>query len=892
MKHFKIVSIALVICMLASLISCFLVSAEAGFTEVDTPDPTYASVENIARKETTVVTYGGGGSDYKGNLADGVTGPTGYDASVWYGFKNGYVQFDFGAIRSDISNVTIHTWPANKSGIKAPTKILIEASDDGENWVTAKEMTDFTDSKWASSADEVLVESITFDKQLSGRFVKVTFEGPWTFVSEVEINAYTQLDVTYLTHAYLYDTNSANIITPNMGKTLGDVADKYHEWWSLASCVWSVESGAYVVTDVSKGTGVRPDTNFRSYVIPENGFVLAAHYSGGADAKALANFIDALTVGDKVYVAGVDLANISKGDELEGAAVSTEPLAAAYTIETKQILTSVGYASGDVTIFFPFEKDGVKYNTPKTIRGILGGEAKDYNYYGLAIVGADNKITMLNNTLADGTKGDYEIPDGGFAIGVNGGSIDAYVGDKVCLFGVDRTACAGMTGSLTNAYFAIEHTHEYIPGAVPPSCLDDGYTSHICRCGDKTANTDIVPALGHRVAEGAPVHVVAPTCTSAGYSYQECAYCPAQVKVEGSDVAKLDHAITDTTMGYIIQHKCGTCDLVEYTAVNGDIADIQISHLNRYNWGTFQAMIITGDDKTVSDVIGQKPYYWIMYVVEKIDGEYVATAVYQNADEVNTTKVPAGGFLLYMFSANDAYKFGQTLLGYHFYDVEGLLEQPSISIDTNANPDQAKHIYAASPEPVLTTEDYTIHPSVNTSIITNAKTIVTDPSTAANYNPNWSGRVLLAPTETPGIYTVVETQKPNGSAPTFTETIGEGYIILLLHGESGQPDGTLRDNWLALKPGTKIVISGYNFEAGIVNDDAYATIYTDQVPVIPQPTTDPSDDSSSTPSDDSSSTPSDDQPNVPDTGDNGIVAIVILAVVALLGSAVIIKVRH
>lgn len=888
MKHFKIISLALVICMLASLISCFLVSADAGFTEVDTPDPMYASVENIARKETTVVTYGGGSSDYKGDLADGVTGPTSYDTAVWYGFKNGYVQFDFGAIRSDISNVTIHTWPANKSGIKAPTKILIEASDDGETWVTAKEMTDFTDSKWASSADEVLVESITFHKQLSGRFVKVTFEGPWTFVSEVEVNAYTALDVTYLTHAYLYDVNSANIITPNMGKTLGDVADKYHEWWSLASCVWSVEKGAYVVTDVSKGTGVRPDTNFRSYVIPENGFVLAAHYAGGTDAKALANFIDALSVGDKVYVAGVDLANISKGDELEGAAVSTEPLAAAYTVETKQILTSVGYAGGDVTIFFPFEKDGVKYNTPKTIRGILGGTAKDYNYYGIAIVDADNKITKLNNTLADGTKGDYEIPDGGFAIGVNGGSVDAYVGDKVCLFGVDRAACAGMTGNLTDAYYAIEHTHDYISGAIPPSCLDDGYTSHICRCGDKTENTDIVPALGHRVAEDAPIHVVAPTCTSAGYSYQECNYCPAQVKVEGSDVAKLEHSITDTTKGYIIEHKCGTCDLVEYTAVNGDLADVLVSHKNRYNWGTFESMIITGDGKTIKDILSRDlADKWTVYAVEKVEDEYVANNVYQSAEDLAAVTVPTGGFLLCIHSNNNASKYGTDLLGYHFYDVDGILTGENLSIPTDEHPDQVKHLYAASPEPVLNPDDYTITgAAVDTKITAGAKTVITDFSEGyiETLNLKYCGCILLAPTETAGIYTIVEAKAASVDGfKGFDSQIKEGYIAIAIHGQSGEESGTFRNKWTDLKVGTQIVVSGYNFEAELVNDDAYVTIYTDQVPVIPQPEEQPSEDPSQDPSQD---------PELPPTGDSGIVAIAILAVVALFGSAIVIKVRH
>ncbi len=323
-----------------------------------------------------------------------------------------------------------------------------------------------------------------------------------------------------------------------------------------------------------------------------------------------------------------------------------------------------------------------------------------------------------------------------------------------------------------------------------------------------------------------------------------------------------------------------------------DMLLFKVSHVNKYSYGVYESIILTGDGKTVKEQCGYALEWWNVFQIENVDGEYTVTKVYKADDgsSKGDVTIPAGGFMLCVYKDCDANKFGNDLVGYRFYDLEGILEETVMQIDTTSSP--AMNIYARAPEPVLDPDDYTIHPSVNTSITTNAKTIVTDPSTVANYNPNWSGRVLLAPTETPGIYTVVETQKPNGSAPTFTETIGEGYIILLLHGETGQPDGTIRDSWLALKPGTEIVISGYNFEAGLVNEDAYATIYTDQVPVIPQPSEEPSDEPSTDPSEDSSSTPSDDQPNVPDTGDNGIVAIVILAVVALLGSAVIIKVRH
>lgn len=656
-------------------------------------------------------------------------------------------------------------------------------------------------------------------------------------------------DGVSLTHSYTYTTDSANIITWALGKDLGEVslssaaaAAKTHAWWTLARCEWSPAENAFVVTDISVGDNSASD--FRQYEIPQFGFVLAAHHSGSGAATELTNFINTLAKGDKVYVSGVDLANVTADMALTDAKVSKTALEGAYTIDTTKLLTSVAYASGDVTIFFPYEKDGVKYNTLAKISGDLIKEEKDYNYYAFIAVDADNKITAINNTLGrpDGVKGDLEIPDGGYAIGVNGGNFSAYVGDEVCLFGVDREACTGHTGNIENAYFAIQHTHGCdVTDVVAPTCTETGYTKNTCRCGKEMPNSD-------------------PT-------------------------EKADHTMVDTTNNYIIEHKCSVCGHTEYSALYGDLADIKVSHHNNYNWGTFEAMIISGDGKTVKDGCGYELEWWIVYKVEKVEGEYVATEVY-NDDKagIGALTVPEGGFLLCIYSSNDAYKYDVDLLGYHFYDVEGIIEGGNLAIDTTKY--ATKHIYAASavaPKEPLNPDDYTVHPSVNTSITTNAKTIVTDPSTAANYNPNWSGRVLLAPTETPGIYTVVETQKPNGSAPTFTETIGEGYIILLLHGESGEPDGEMRDRWLALEPGTEIVVSGYNFEADLINEDAYATIYTDQVPVIPQPEEQPSEDPSQDPSRD---------PELPPTGDSGIVAIAILAVVALFGSAIVIKVRH
>ncbi len=129
--------------------------------------------------------------------------------------------------------------------------------------------------------------------------------------------------------------------------------------------------------------------------------------------------------------------------------------------------------------------------------------------------------------------------------------------------------------------------------------------------------------------------------------------------------------------------------------------ELLVSHHNLYNWGTFEGMVITGDGQTVADVIptyGANIKWWNMYVIENVDGEYVATEHYKNVDECHTTPVPAGGFLYYVYSDNSdwAKVDDGVLLGYTFELVDFTLEE-SFAIDTNVDPSAAKHMVATAP---------------------------------------------------------------------------------------------------------------------------------------------------------------------------------------------------
>ena len=124
---------------------------------------------------------------------------------------------------------------------------------------------------------------------------------------------------------------------------------------------------------------------------------------------------------------------------------------------------------------------------------------------------------------------------------------------------------------------------------------------------------------------------------------------------------------------------------------------ILVSHVNLYNWGTFESMIISGDDKTVVDVINQKPQYWIVYTVENVDGKYIATNYLKNSEECYKVKVPAGGFLFYIYNTNSAYALADNgaLLGYEF-DLNGLDIKNKLAIDTTTS--SAMTIYVIAPE--------------------------------------------------------------------------------------------------------------------------------------------------------------------------------------------------
>lgn len=150
--------------------------------------------------------------------------------------------------------------------------------------------------------------------------------------------------------------------------------------------------------------------------------------------------------------------------------------------------------------------------------------------------------------------------------------------------------------------------------------------------------------------------------------------------------------------------------IAEFAVEADEGIDLLVSHLNLFNWTTFEAMLIIKTDtiSTVMDIPNSQYFDAaknIMYVVELQDGKYIATK-FVNDESMKTTEAPAGGFLLFLNPANAGYELGKdgALLNAELVIMDFTLEG-TLVIDTNANPEKARHILVVKgeePVPELT----------------------------------------------------------------------------------------------------------------------------------------------------------------------------------------------
>ena len=193
------------------------------------------------------------------------------------------------------------------------------------------------------------------------------------------------------------------------------------------------------------------------------------------------------------------------------------------------------------------------------------------------------------------------------------------------------------------------------------------------------------------------------------------------------------------------------------------------------------------------------------------------------------------------------------------------------------------------------------HSPFNTSIETDATTIITDLSDLAKYNVAWSACVLLRPTETEGQYSVVEVKTADGDYEFAFTDVQEGDIAFAAHGESTEGVAR-RDALQGLVAGDIVYFAGYNFaeetfETGAVVYYAVPAEKPDEPSEEPSedPSEEPSEDES-VPADENESTPADESTPVVDNseageedgGNTGLIIGIVAGVVAVIAIVVVV----
>ena len=130
--------------------------------------------------------------------------------------------------------------------------------------------------------------------------------------------------------------------------------------------------------------------------------------------------------------------------------------------------------------------------------------------------------------------------------------------------GVKERVCSACSLKETSNIPKLDHVHEYNSVVTAPTCTEQGYITHTCRCGDSYVDT-YTPATGHSF--GAWTTTKSPTCTASGTDRRDCANCD---HYEIRTVAAKGHTeVTDKA----IPATCTSSGLTEgkHCSVCGDI---------------------------------------------------------------------------------------------------------------------------------------------------------------------------------------------------------------------------------------------------------------------------------------------------------------------------------
>ena len=139
-----------------------------------------------------------------------------------------------------------------------------------------------------------------------------------------------------------------------------------------------------------------------------------------------------------------------------------------------------------------------------------------------------------------------------------------------------------------------QHEHDYTATVVAPTCTEQGYTEHICSCGDSYRDA-YVPALGHDFAW---VVDREPTDTEAGEKHEECNRCHEK-RNEGTIIPPKGGQHTHSYDSVITAPTCTERGYTTHTCSCGDsYVDTYLDPLG-HNWAA-STYVWAGDYSSIT----------------------------------------------------------------------------------------------------------------------------------------------------------------------------------------------------------------------------------------------------------------------------------------------------
>ena len=248
----------------------------------------------------------------KGNYDGGVKG-------VYAGFSDAsgaVIDINLGEI-SDADTFRAYL-VAGAWGISTPEKLIVSVSDDGESFTpvgaTERSILNHNSDSW-----KTYVMEIKLDEAVSGRYVRFSFDPTGTFVwlDELEVSISdgrpaSDNSVYIQSFNTKIDAGDSTIFTPDFGTIT--TANANHAWTANVIAKWDAELNAYVVKDVSYGTGLdtTPDITLASdeiLIVSHKWDVYDTDVNPVIGSKQNTENLYGATVGDTVILEGINIAD-------------------------------------------------------------------------------------------------------------------------------------------------------------------------------------------------------------------------------------------------------------------------------------------------------------------------------------------------------------------------------------------------------------------------------------------------------------------------------------------------------------------------------------------------------------------------------------------------------